>query len=103
MTSDILYKIYDELKKISDRTTRLETRFVQLGDHVGANLRVKQCVTVSVSSIGIAVEIDALDMSLSRVIAELHRQCDPERLHATAKVPVFFAGKCVATLNMGAV
>jgi hypothetical protein len=103
MFAEILHKIYDELKKISDRTTRLETRFVQLGDHVGANLRIKQCVTVSVSSIGVAVEIDALDMSLSRIVAELHRQCDAERLRNTAKVPVWFDGKCVATLNMGAV
>lgn len=53
------------------RVVRLETRMVQLGDHVGANLREKQRIDVVTDDDGVAVFIDAMDVSLSRILEEV--------------------------------
>lgn len=62
----------DVNKEILQRVVRLETRMVQLGDHVGANLRTKQRITVHPGSPA-WVEVDALDVSLSRILDEMAR------------------------------
>ena len=60
------------LQEVADRVTRIESRVVQLGDHVGANLRTKQRIGVVANSLGTTVvQIDALDVSLSRIFAEM--------------------------------
>ena len=91
----------DTEHQILDRVIRMESRLVQLGDYVGANLRSKQRIDVSVSSIGVAVEIDALDVSISRILAELKLQA-PDRVEVGARIPIFHKGKCVANLMMAA-
>ena len=58
-------------QELLDRTRRLETRMVQLGDHVGANLRTKMRIDVHLVDGVAVVNIDAMDVSLSRVVAEL--------------------------------
>lgn len=59
------------LGEILDRVVRTETRVVQLGDHVGANLRSKQRIDVEPTRESVVVYIDALDVSLSRISAEV--------------------------------
>lgn len=58
------------LREILDRVTRLESRLVQLGDYVGANLRSKQKIEI----VDDHVEIDALDVSVSRILAEIRQR-----------------------------
>ncbi len=58
-------------QELKDRLVRIESRMVQLGDYVGANLRTKQRITIVQSAAGVAIEIDALDVSLSRIYNEL--------------------------------
>lgn len=62
-----------EMKELLDRTRRLESRMVQLGDFVGANLRSKQRIEVRLRqpSETAYVVIDALDVSVSRIVTEL--------------------------------
>lgn len=59
-----------------ERVTRLESRMVQLGDHVGANLRTKQRIEI----VRLPdfpnrpyVRIDSLDVSISRILTELRQ------------------------------
>lgn len=59
-----------EMNELLDRTRRLESRMVQLGDYVGANLRSKQRIEVYAGS-SPSVTIDALDVSISRIVTEL--------------------------------
>lgn len=59
------------LEEIRDRVTRTESRLVQLGDYVGANLRSKQRIEIVHGDDGSHVEIDSLDVSMSRVLTEL--------------------------------
>lgn len=61
------------LQDIYDRTIRSETRLVQLGDHVGANLRSKQRIDIEPTTDSVVAYIDAMDVSLSRVAAEVER------------------------------
>lgn len=82
------------LKEISERAVRLESRLVQLGDHVGANLRTRQRIDIGYNEAhGVFVTIDSLDVSVSRIVAELAAD---GRQHRT--VPVFLKGKQVATV-----
>lgn len=62
------------LREVNQRTTRLESRMVQLGDYVGANLCTKMRVHVERNDTGVWVEIDALDVSLSRIVTSLREQ-----------------------------
>lgn len=61
------------LKELLDRTRRMETRMVQLGDHVGANLRSKQKIEVIKTSGPAYVEVDSFDVSVSRILTELQQ------------------------------
>lgn len=72
-----------QMQELLDRTRRLESRMVQLGDFVGANLRSKQRIEVYAGS-SPSVTIDALDVSISRIVTEL-RQHDVRH----GEVPVF--------------
>ncbi|MGF6870629.1 hypothetical protein [Paraburkholderia sp. MM5477-R1] len=66
---------YDEmielLREVRQRTTRTESRVVQLGDHVGANLRTRMRIEIKRDRDAPYVEIDALDVSISRIVTEL--------------------------------
>lgn len=62
----------DQLKEVLDRVIRLESRMVQLGDHVGANLRSKQRIDIYMGA-DPRVVIDSLDVSMSRVLTELRK------------------------------
>lgn len=62
------------LEEIHQRAVRTETRVLQLGDHVGANLRTKQRIDIEATAhCSVVAYIDALDVSLSRVIAEVNQ------------------------------
>ena len=79
------------------RLTRIETRIVQLGDHVGVNLRSKQRVVIHDDATGVWVEIDALDVSLSRINTEL------EKFGAKpGRIPVAYRGRPAAFVNFKA-
>lgn len=60
------------IDEVLQRLVRLETRVVHLGDHMGANLRTQRRVEVHPGNPAWA-EVDALDVSLSRIISELAR------------------------------
>lgn len=61
-----------KIDELLDRSIRTESRLVQLGDHVGANLRVKQRIDITKETDGeTTVHIDSMDVSLSRILAEL--------------------------------
>lgn len=61
-------------KETLERVTRLESRMVQLGDHVGANLRSKQKIEIRrPGSMQPYVVIDSLDVSVSRILTELRQ------------------------------
>lgn len=74
-----------EMNELLERTRRMESRMVQLGDFVGANLRSKQRIEVYAGS-SPSVTIDALDVSVSRIVTEL-AQHDVRH----GEVPVFLA------------
>lgn len=83
-----------KVQEILDRVIRTESRVVQLGDHVGANLRQKQRIEIhNVAGNVWQVEIDALDVSLSRIVAELQRN----QIEVQA-VGVWLEGRLVATV-----
>lgn len=67
-------------REMSQRMTRLESRIVQLGEHVGANLRTRMRIeVVQPRSAGRPTfEIDALDVSISRIVAVLRDMCIEE-------------------------
>ncbi|MBB5509533.1 hypothetical protein [Paraburkholderia atlantica] len=66
---------YDEmiklLREMNQRATRTESRVVHLGDHVGANLRTRMRIEIKRDRDAPYVEIDALDVSISRIVAVL--------------------------------
>jgi hypothetical protein len=75
--AEMQQQISDEmelLREVNQRATRIESRMVQLGDYVGANLRTKMRVHVERDDTGVWVEIDALDVSLSRIVTSLREQ-----------------------------
>ncbi|WP_434717192.1 hypothetical protein P5X00_40065 (plasmid) [Paraburkholderia sp. A2RO-4L] len=83
------------LRELNQRTTRLESRMVQLGDHVGANLRLKMRIEVCrPGDAGCApyVEIDALDVSISRVTTVL------QDMGIDEAIDVYLKNKRVATV-----
>ena len=83
-------------KELMDRVIRIESRVVQLGDHVGANLRTTQRIKILEVEAGVLqVNIDALDVSLSRIFAEL-RQRYPG--HPVQGIKVMWCDKVVMTL-----
>jgi hypothetical protein len=83
------------LIEIRERMVRTESRIVQLGDHVGANLRTKQRIDIEVSDTGedANVNIDSLDVSLSRIYTEMK-----DAGHAGLDADVYLDGVHVATL-----
>lgn len=85
-------------KEMLDRVIRIESRMVQLGDFVGANLRTKQRITIHEYATGTAVEIDALDVSLARIYTELsqHRWVNGPPV---TPIPVYHHSKLVMTIN----
>jgi hypothetical protein len=85
------------LKELRERTVRLESRVVQLGDHVGSNLRERMRMEVKKDGQGdVFVEIDALDVALSRVLVTLR-----EHGYKSGEVPVLLNGQRVATVFPG--
>lgn len=77
------------LKEIKDRVTRLESRLVQLGDHVGANLRIRLQVNVRTDQFGEPwVEVDALDISFARIVCSLR-----EHGYFRGEIPIVFDGQ----------
>lgn len=88
------------LQELRDRAVRIESRIVNLGDYLGANLRThnKVVVTVVDELTGFAA-LDGMDVSLSRMINEAKRA----GLRSGASVPVYFAGdlkNVIATINL---
>lgn len=87
-------KLTEFEQEILDRIVRIESRMVQLGDHVGANLRSKQKIDVVLSQTGTVVVIDSLDVSASRIYTELAAK----RVRTGEPVPVFHKNRLVMTL-----
>ena len=84
----------EKVQEILDRVIRTESRVVQLGDHVGANLRHKMRIEIVRGPGNVTqIEIDALDVSLSRIVAELQRH----QINAQA-IGVWLEGRLVATV-----
>lgn len=80
-------------QEVMDRVIRIESRMVQLGDHVGANLRTKQKIDIRDAGDGKAtVSLDSLDVSISRIRTEL------TGFGAEGPVPIYHEGKLVAVL-----
>lgn len=92
--NDDLELMLGKLCEILDRTKRTECRMVQLGDHVGANLRTKLHIDVKKDEHDTWVEVDALDVSISRIIAELKRLGIKKGTH----LPVRLNGGTIATV-----
>lgn len=70
MTTETLEDIARETR---ERVIRMESRMVQLGDHVGANLRTKQRIVIRDLQTAPYVVIDSLDVSVSRILTELRQ------------------------------
>jgi hypothetical protein len=83
----------DLLNEINQRAIRVESRMVQLGDYVGANLRTKMRVDVRDDRGEVWVEVDAVDVSMSRI----HTALREASVHAGV-IPVLFNGKTIATV-----
>jgi hypothetical protein len=84
------------LLDIRDRMVRVESRLVQLGDYVGANLRTRQRICIEPPSDGIdvlATTVDSLDVSIARIYAEMATAG-----YAGVEADVFVEGEHVATL-----
>jgi type VI protein secretion system component Hcp len=82
------------LREVNQRTTRLESRMVQLGDYVGANLRTRMRIEVCrPKDAGRPyIEIDALDVSISRIVSVL------QEMNITEDVDVYLNKVRVATI-----
>ena len=80
-------------KETLERVIRMESRLVQLGDHVGANLRSKQRIEIRQDHETL-VNIDSLDVSVSRILTEL-RQAGVKSQQA---VDVYHDGRIAFTL-----
>ena len=86
--------------ELMDRVIRLESRLVQLGDYVGANLRHKQRIEIVRREGYPVVVIDALDVSLSRIRKELQARLTLDEL--AAPIDVMLNGHLVAVVYCGA-
>jgi hypothetical protein len=85
---------YQLMEEMRDRLVRLESRMVQLGDHVGANLRVREKIDVKVDAQGDAyVEIDSPEQSLSRIVRIMR-----EKGVTKGEVPLLIGGLRVAII-----
>lgn len=75
------HKTTDEaVQEILQRTIRVETRMLQLGDHVGANLRTKQRIDVEPTADSVVVYVDSMDVSFSRILAEIKDSAHWQRI-----------------------
>lgn len=81
------------LKEINQRAIRVESRMVQLGDFVGANLRTKMRVDVHSDDQGTWVEVDAVDVSMSRI----HTALREARVHE-GSIPIRFDGNDIGMI-----
>lgn len=81
------------LKQINDRAIRIESRMVKLGDHVGSNLRTKMRVGVHSDDLGTWVEVDAVDVSMSRI----HTALREAHVHE-GQIPIRFEGKDIGLI-----
>jgi len=82
------------LKEVNQRVIRTETRVVNLGDHIGLNLREQTKVELTHEGSELMVRISALDVSISQIMNVLHRAgCDRGR-----HVGVWCGGKFVCTV-----
>ncbi|WP_433704423.1 hypothetical protein [Paraburkholderia sacchari] len=86
----------EKLNEINQRVTRLESRLVQLGDHVGANLRTKMRIVLHKDEHGVWVDVDALDVSMSRILNELQRLGVEKDTHLPVKCNGGTIGSVVA-------
>lgn len=65
-------KMAEAMLELLERNRRIETRLVQLGDHVGANLREKQRITIiGMGTPNLMVEVDSAEVSIARILVEL--------------------------------
>lgn len=93
-------------KELMERVIRLESRVVQLGDHVGANLRTKQRIDIRIidtAQYKISITIDSMDVSLSRIYQEINLfyQSTPAcKDWCIASLPVYWKGKQVMTVYL---
>jgi len=62
------------LRDMRDRLVRVESRVVQLGDYVGANLRTKARVEIRFDGDECVVEIDTMDMSVGRIFTTFQQE-----------------------------
>lgn len=85
-----------DLKEIKERATRIESRVVQLGDHVGANLRLKLRIQpMKDAETGARmVSVDCFDVSISRILSELQEW----GWHGDVQVKI--QGERIATLHV---
>lgn len=86
----------EKLNEINQRVTRLESRLVQLGDHVGANLRTRMRIELHKDEHGAWVDVDALDVSMSRILNELQRLGVEKDTHLPVKCNGGTIGSVVA-------
>lgn len=86
--------VEERIAEIKDRLVRMESRMVQLGDHVGANLRIRERIDVKRDAQGDAyVEIDSPEQSLSRIVRIMR-----EEGITTGEVPLLIGGLRVAII-----
>lgn len=84
----------DRIEEVRDRLIRMESRMVQLGDHVGANLRVREKIDVKFDAQGEPyVEIDSPEQSLSRIVRIMR-----EKGVKAGEVPLLIGGLRVAVI-----
>jgi hypothetical protein len=84
----------EKLIEINQRVARMESRMVQLGDHVGANLRTKmRTEVVKEAGRGPHVEVDAADVSLSRI----HTALREAAVHS-GEIPIYLNGVEIAVI-----
>jgi hypothetical protein len=83
------------LIEIRDRMVRVESRLVQLGDYVGANLRSRQKIDIGgLDASGmLTATVDSLDVSVARIYAEIGSAG-----YGGRDADVFVDGEHVATL-----
>lgn len=62
---------HEMIEETLQRVLRMETRMVQLGDHVGANLRSKQRIDIEPTATCVVAYVDSYDVSFSRIMAEV--------------------------------